>query len=164
MKNNKRRSRKRELQAAKDIGGYATIASGGLWFDKGDIKNDKFLIEDKFTDADKYSIKLSILNKIEKEADKAQKIPIFRFGFENRKEDYVVVDPNLLIEEKNIYDTAKLRITSAEGKKSLSLKANTLKDLRLSGSDYILNININNKEFMILTWSLFLEIADNFIL
>ena len=62
---NKRLSKKREIQAANDIGGKAHTASGALWHKKSDFSNDMWNLEDKFTHEDKYSIQYSILRKIE---------------------------------------------------------------------------------------------------
>ena len=68
MKNVKKKSKKQEEKIAKDIGGRTTPASGALWAFKGDVRNDKYLIEAKFTDSNKYQLKCKTWYKIKREA------------------------------------------------------------------------------------------------
>ena len=68
MKNVKKKSKKQEEKIAKDIGGRTTPASGALWAFKGDVRNDKYLIEAKFTDSNKYQLKYTTWDKIKREA------------------------------------------------------------------------------------------------
>ena len=56
----KKKSKKQEERIAKQIGGKTVIASGALWGAKGDSRFDNFLIENKFTDKDSYSLQLKI--------------------------------------------------------------------------------------------------------
>lgn len=90
-KKKKRISRKREQKAGKDIGGKAHAASGSLWYKKGDASNEAFLIEDKYTAKDYYSVSLSTLKKIEGYALNISKIPVLRIGFEPSKDNYAVL-------------------------------------------------------------------------
>jgi hypothetical protein len=73
----KRKSQKQEERTAKDFGGKTQIASGAIAGMKGDVRTggrgvgfneSDFLIENKFTDDRKYSLKLDIWNKIAMEA------------------------------------------------------------------------------------------------
>lgn len=74
----KRKSKKQEDRTAKDFGGRTTLASGALWTQKADVRTgsdrtssfneDDYLIENKFTDADKYKLDRTIWEKIAKEA------------------------------------------------------------------------------------------------
>lgn len=64
----KRKSAKQEKRTAKEFGGKLTPASGAMWGAKGDVRTEDFLIENKYTDANKYKLELKILEKIEKEA------------------------------------------------------------------------------------------------
>ena len=77
---NKKISQNRERKIATDIGGRAHAASGALWFAKSDVSNGKFQIEDKFTHKNQYTLNYSTLNKLENEAFKVNKIPIFSVG------------------------------------------------------------------------------------
>jgi len=88
---NKKISQKREKKAAENIKGRAHVASGALWNKKSDLSNDTFLVEDKFTHKDNYSIKLGVLLKVEKESKQVNKIPILRFGFESRGKNFALV-------------------------------------------------------------------------
>lgn len=90
-KTNRERSIKREDSIAKDFNGRRVMMSGGSWSNPGDASSVEFLFEDKFTDKDKYSLAVSKLLKIEKQAFFKRRIPIFKFGFSKLKEDYIVV-------------------------------------------------------------------------
>ena len=49
------RSKKQEKELAKQLGGRAIPASGALWHSKGDVENDVFLAECKYTDKNFYN-------------------------------------------------------------------------------------------------------------
>lgn len=76
----KRKSAKQEKDTAKIFGGRVQIASGAIETMKGDVRtgeaknggfnNDDFLIENKFTDNDYYTMTKSVWNKISDEAFK----------------------------------------------------------------------------------------------
>lgn len=68
MKTVKRRSQKQEKSVAKDFNARTVVASGAKWGAKGDVRNDKFLIECKTTKKDYYSLTASVWEKIEREA------------------------------------------------------------------------------------------------
>lgn len=91
MITNKKISQNREKRAAEHIRGRAHAASGALWNKKADLSNETFLVEDKFTHKDNYSIILGVLLKVEREAKQVNKIPILRFGFEERNKNFAVV-------------------------------------------------------------------------
>ena len=79
MKNVKKKSKKQEEKIAKDIGGRTTPASGALWAFKGDVRNDKYLIEAKFTDSNKYQLKHKTWFKIKREAiNDGLRIPVMQ--------------------------------------------------------------------------------------
>jgi hypothetical protein len=94
IKQIKKESTRREKSIASAVGGKAHAGSGATWYRKSDASDPFFQYEDKFTYADKYSLSLASLKKIEKEAQGVDKIPIFRFGFvvaSKKSEDYVVI-------------------------------------------------------------------------
>lgn len=62
------RARRSEEQAAKLGGGKRQPASGSRWFAKGDVRANGFLLEDKFTDAESFSITKTMILKTIKEA------------------------------------------------------------------------------------------------
>jgi hypothetical protein len=85
MKTNKKISQDREKAIGKQIGGRPHIASGALWFQKGDVSNEFIIIEDKFTAKDSYSLSLDTINKIDKESKQENKIPVMSIGFQKHK-------------------------------------------------------------------------------
>lgn len=80
----KKKSKRQEDRTAKDFGGLTQVASGALWGAKGDVRTDEFLIENKFTDATSYILKVAIWNKIEDEARRdGVKIPIMQIDIQD---------------------------------------------------------------------------------
>jgi hypothetical protein len=75
---NKKRSKKSEDQAAKEIGGRRMPNSGAISGFKGDVKSKEYLLEDKFTDYSSYSLSLSVLKKMEHEALQNMRKPLLR--------------------------------------------------------------------------------------
>lgn len=68
-----------------------TIASGKLWFDKGDIKYENYIIECKYTDKKGFRISLQMLEKIWNEALNVNKEPLLKIGIrKNEKEIYLL--------------------------------------------------------------------------
>ena len=79
----KKRSKKQEEKIAKDIGGRTTPGSGALWFSKADVRNDKYLIEAKFTDSNKYQLKYTTWDKIKREAiNDGLRIPVMQIDIQ----------------------------------------------------------------------------------
>ena len=98
MKTVKRRSQKQEKSVAKDFNARPTVASGALWGMKGDVRNDKFLIECKTTEKDYYSITAKVWEKIEKEALKDHmRIPLMIIDLKDR-ERIIVFRPQDFLE------------------------------------------------------------------
>lgn len=74
----KKKSAKQESRTAEEFGGKTQIASGALWGAKGDVRTgsertssfneNDFLIENKFTDKDKYKLDRKVWEKIDLEA------------------------------------------------------------------------------------------------
>ncbi len=64
------------------MGGKSILASGALWFAKGDVESPFFLFECKYTDKDFYTFKLSDWEKLVKESYRhALKTPVFNVSF-----------------------------------------------------------------------------------
>lgn len=63
-----RRARKSEEQLAKSTGGQRQPASGSKPGRKGDVREHGYLTEDKFTDAESYTLTKKEWRKIEREA------------------------------------------------------------------------------------------------
>jgi len=57
-----------------------TINSGALWFDKGDLKSDEYLIDCKYTEKKGFRITHKMLEKIWNEALESNKLPRLIIG------------------------------------------------------------------------------------
>lgn len=102
----KRRSQKQEKSVAKSFNARPTVASGALWGMKGDVRNDKFLIECKTTEKDYYSITTKVWEKIEDEALKDRmRTPLLIIDLQDT-DRYVVFNPNQFIKQVNTYEVA----------------------------------------------------------
>jgi len=76
--NNKRKGNEYEERVRK------CIASGALWFDKGDIKTDTHLIDCKYTEQKGFRITSKILQKIWNEALDSNKLPALIIGIKDK--------------------------------------------------------------------------------
>lgn len=122
----KRRSQKQEKSVAKDFNARPTVASGALWGMKGDVRNDKFLIECKTTEKDYYSITTKVWEKIEDEALKDRmRTPLLIIDLQDT-DRYVVFNPNQFIRQVNTYEVAP---HVHGGCKSFRFKGYTQEDL-----------------------------------
>lgn len=111
----KKKSQKQEQNTAKLLKGRAQIASGALWGLKGDVRTEDYLIENKFTDSDYYSLKLSIWNKIEKEAVKDNlRTPLMQIDIQEDR--LVVLDLSLFYDLFNEYNLNIVADISTEKK------------------------------------------------
>ena len=152
----KKRSQKREQKGAKEISGRAHVASGALWFKKGDFSNEHFLVEDKFTDKDAYSISLTTLRRIEKQAMKVLKVPVLCVGFERIKYDIAI------LRKKDLSSGSPFFITETK-RKSMRVKDQAMKQLFLNNTkqpsivqlDFIEEEQINS--YCIMEWFAFVE-------
>jgi len=159
--NNKKISRKREQALAKDTGGRTTPGSGNKWFEKSDAYNSIIRFEDKFTKKDKYSIHLSELKKIEKEALLTNKIPVLRFGFHNLNQNYVIINTD------HFFDTGiEKGIKGVDiSRKSFTVDSKELNNLYLNSKCIILlvlNFITENRIYFILRYETFLENIEKF--
>jgi hypothetical protein len=154
---NKRLSKKREVSAAKDIGGKAHTASGALWHKKSDFSNDMWNLEDKFTHEDKYSIQYSILRKIEKESLKVGKLSGLRFGFHGTERNYMLIEKKHLTNSKNT-------IIFTTHKNSILFKLDDL--IKLANNDIMCEIIFEkyNKNYIMMTWNYFIENYRKFLI
>lgn len=64
----KKKSQKQEKSVAKHFNAKTVIASGAIWSSKGDVRNNDFLIECKYTDRGSYSVTSKVWEKISLEA------------------------------------------------------------------------------------------------
>lgn len=68
--NYKKISQQQEKRVAKDLSGRVVIASGAFWNNKGDVRNDYFLVECKTTSKPYYTLASHTWQKIRREAVK----------------------------------------------------------------------------------------------
>ena len=93
MTNKKKRSQKQEKSIAKAFNAKTVVASGAKWGAKGDVRNDKFLIECKTTQEDHYRVTSKVWEKIQEEATRDHiRIPLLIVDLQD-KERYVVFRP-----------------------------------------------------------------------
>ena len=90
---NKDRSLRSEKQIAAALGGRRQPASGALPVAgfKGDVITKLFLIDDKLTEKDSHSLKLSVLLKLRKEAAQARRVPVLALTFHGGRGRYYVL-------------------------------------------------------------------------
>ena len=120
MKTVKRRSQKQEKSVAKDFNAKTVVASGALWVAKGDVRNDKFLIECKTTEKDYYSLTATVWEKIEQEAIRDHmRIPLMVIDLEDK--DRVVV-----FRPKDFDPEIDTRVMTREIPKSVRVRAKDL--------------------------------------
>lgn len=67
---------KKEKSDGKAFGGRRNSGSGKNWYNKGDVKTKIYLIEDKTTKHNSFSVTSKLWNKISREAVMSQRIPI----------------------------------------------------------------------------------------
>jgi hypothetical protein len=84
----------KEERDAKAFLGRPTPRSGGLWFAKGDSKSEKFLIENKTTAKENFTIQGKVWEKIYKEALIESKMPLLSIEFGEKKTELVALDIN----------------------------------------------------------------------
>ena len=69
----------------------ATINSGAMAFDKGDLKTNEFVIEIKYTEKKGFKITTDILDKIWNSALDANKLPKLVIGIKNENVTYTIL-------------------------------------------------------------------------
>ena len=63
-----------------------TLNSGSLWFDKGDLKTEDYVIEAKFTDKKGFRISTDLLKKLWGESFDSSKLPLLTVGIQDEEE------------------------------------------------------------------------------
>ena len=67
----------KEKNDAKTVKGKLVRGSGNRWYNPGDSRSDKYLVESKYTGGKSYSLNRGKLQKLYKEALMTYKIPLF---------------------------------------------------------------------------------------
>ena len=155
-KESKRKSRKRELEIAEQVGGKRHTGSGSLWWKKSDASDPTFQYEDKFTEKSYFTISRGILDKIEKEAALEFKIPVLRIGFLGAKKP-----TEFAMLRKIDCDYLKPCQSIVSDKKSRRLKLDLLHLYYKEADDIVLLLlSLSGKEYFVLTWDDFLDVKD----
>ena len=160
----KDKSKKQEARTAKDLNGKTTIASGAL-VQKGDVFNNKFLVECKTTEKSYYSLKKTIWDKIQREAlNSNMRIPVMRIDlndmFETNRKSYAVLresDFTAFCYGKYLYCLHAFEVNNASFRieeKGLHLVNGKV----ITGSSYALD----GKLLVVIDWSDFLILAREF--
>lgn len=150
MKTVKKRSQKQEKSVAKDMGAKTVVASGAMWNSKGDVRNDKFLIECKTTEKDFYSITTKVWEKISLEADKdGMRIPLLFVDLRDT-DRYVVFNPNDFSVQVNTYEIVP---HVHGGCKSYRFKGYTEEELPLLFSLTPVKMNKKNHILMVMKYA-----------
>lgn len=153
----KRRSQKQEKSVAKSFNARPTVASGALWGMKGDVRNDKFLIECKTTEKDYYSITTKVWEKIEDEALKDRmRTPLLIIDLQDT-DRYVVFNPNQFIRQVNTYEVAP---HVHGGYKSYRFKGYTQEDLPILFSVIPLKSKKKNHILMVMKMTEFVDFFE----
>lgn len=112
MKDVKRKSYLQEKNVAKCFHAKTTIASGAVWSMKGDVRNEKFLIECKTTNKKFYTVTIKVWEKILKEAIKDHlRVPLLVIDIVNIR--YVVFNPKDLEKDISIKIIDKRNVTGS---------------------------------------------------
>lgn len=109
----------KERKDAKLFGAKGTPRSGGLWFAKGDSKSEKYLIENKTTEKENFTIQGTVWQKIYNEALIESKLPLLSVAFGEKQTELIVMDLNdfvQLIEDLEFKNSElrKIRENSSE--------------------------------------------------
>lgn len=86
--------KQKEKQDAKDFGGKVVRGSGNQWFRPGDVKTERFLIENKTTHHESFSITQKLWTKIWVEATLNHRIPLLSLKLEQENTELVVLSKN----------------------------------------------------------------------
>lgn len=169
--NSKKKSKKQELSIAKEVEGKTTIASGSLWFQKADVKNDKFLFECKITKEKYFNVTEKIWDKIRKQAVKdGLREPVLVIDFKDGLYRYAVIQLETLYSfniqqkdimimdifdpEKNPFETKSFRLDYEH------LHMLELEVLETKNRILITTFRLNGNVMCVLDWEDFIYISN----
>ena len=145
----KKKSKKQEERIAKQIGGKTVIASGALWSCKADVRNDKYLVEAKYTDTNYYTLNVRTWNKIAQEAIKdGLRVPVMCIDIKKKSYAVLRVDDFIFLNK---------------GKALEGMLHKKAKSVRLSyGMPFGYHeVHFGDIELSIIPWDYFLDIQNN---
>ena len=85
------RSQIQEERFGKSVGARPQVNSGRLWWSKRDNRKFDFLVENRTTENDSYSVKGKELKKIASDAIFHNSLPALNIEFSNLHEDWILV-------------------------------------------------------------------------
>ena len=91
-----RLARRGEERTAQKLGGRRQPASGSKPWAKADIKSEHVLVEEKLTTLKSYSLRLSDLDTLRRQAALEDRVPVFKIVFDSRA--VAVIDWQLFME------------------------------------------------------------------
>lgn len=151
-------SQNREKSMGKEIGGRSHVASGALWFKKNDYSSEKVSCEDKVIFGESYSLSYDTLFKLEKQANKVKKTPVFSFGYDKYQENFVLVQSNCY--NKYEPDTYLQKIVKNKSIKLNYLDIKALVVPHVVMAEYI--FEEYNKKYILMTWQDFVDNITDF--
>ena len=149
----KKASLRQERQTAEDVGGRTQANSGAVRMGGGgDVRAvGKLRVECKFTEKDRYVLKLSELEKLRKQAIKTLETPVFQFAFKFRNTftKYAVTK----------YQTERQSNTCEANTMWLGMGSITIHhdELKQRLAEGLLLVTLDNKVFQIQPWEDFLR-------
>jgi hypothetical protein len=85
-------SKHQEEATAERLGGKRTPGSGNQWHSKNDVKSKEWLVENKTTEKERYSLKISDLRSLLMNAILEEKKPVMEVEFRGKlKESFVIM-------------------------------------------------------------------------
>lgn len=112
----KKKSQKQESSVAKEMDARTVVASGALWGAKGDVRNDRFLIECKTTEKDFYTITAKVWEKIQNEATKDNlREPLLIIDLHDSEKERYVCFPYYMVNDIETPQWLKCNIETARG-------------------------------------------------
>lgn len=159
--NIRKKSKKQEKNDAEFFGGKCQPGSGACWGAKGDVKCENYLIENKYTDTNKYSFKLSLWDKLQTEAIReGLRLPLFRVDIKDIK--LVIWECNFLpsfCEQPQV-----LVVPISVNNKSYTLEYETLRKLILDAfyrGILVIRLTIRDRKFIVMLREDFKDFVDD---
>lgn len=156
--NIRKKSKKQEKNDADFFGGKCQPGSGACWGAKGDVKCENYLIENKYTDSDKYSFKLSLWDKLNNEAIKeGLRIPLFRVDIKDLK--LVIWEESSNLHTLQIWWSANIKAKSYT--LSYSFIKEIIENANSSGKIFVGELVFCHRKFILMLREDFKDFVDD---
>lgn len=153
-------SNKQEEKVAKEIGGRKVIASGSIEGLKGDVRDDKYLIECKTTSRSAYLFKKDVWRKISRESLKdGFRIPVLNIDLKNGEKRICIM---WLEDYMSLRDLKERVVFNHYHKTTQSIKID--QKLMEEGFPFTVDFEAMPKNVIVFEWQEFLDIKDGGIL